>query len=185
MISIIIEKTIIEIIAITKLLVTAAKIIANETSSADNGAYNMSTILPCILPIINELTEWLNDWPIKLIIISPGAKKLINEWSNTSPLSLLKAKVRTERNRRLDTSGDNNVWAQTTKNLFTSLVYKLNAPIQLIKPNLLTPTLYLFCNSTISNKSYSFFFNFVNKTKILLVFLTLLWVTLYSNILTL
>ena len=56
-ISIIIEKTATEIIAIIKLLVTAAKIIANYTSKADSGAYNISTILPCILLIINELTE--------------------------------------------------------------------------------------------------------------------------------
>ena len=38
-----------------------AKIIAKETSRADNGAYSISTILPCILPIMNELTEWLKD----------------------------------------------------------------------------------------------------------------------------
>ena len=40
------NKTEIEIIAIKKLLVIAAKIIAIETSSADKGAYNISTILP-------------------------------------------------------------------------------------------------------------------------------------------
>ena len=55
--SIIIEKTATEIIAMTKLLVTAAKIIANDTSKADKGAYNISTIFPCILLIIKELTE--------------------------------------------------------------------------------------------------------------------------------
>ena len=47
--------------------------------------------------------------------------------------------------------------APTTKNLFTSLMYKLVAPTQFIKPNFLTPSLYLFCNSTISDNSFSFF----------------------------
>ena len=59
--SIIKENTAIEIIVIIILLVTAAKIMANDTSTADNGAYSISTILPCILPIIKELTEWLKD----------------------------------------------------------------------------------------------------------------------------
>ena len=50
--SIINEKTIIEIIAITMLLVLAAKIVAHVTSPAVRGAYSISTIFPCIFPII-------------------------------------------------------------------------------------------------------------------------------------
>ena len=40
------EKIVIEIKAIKKLLVRAANIIAIETSSADKGAYSISTIFP-------------------------------------------------------------------------------------------------------------------------------------------
>ena len=47
-------KTKIEIKAIIRLLVTPAKIIANVISVDDNGAYNISTIFPCIFPIIIE-----------------------------------------------------------------------------------------------------------------------------------
>ena len=42
---------------IIKLLVTAAKIIAKDTSKAESGAYKISTIFHCILEIIKELTE--------------------------------------------------------------------------------------------------------------------------------
>ena len=48
------KKTDIDTIPIIILLVTAAKIIEIETSSADRGAYNISTILPCIFEIIKE-----------------------------------------------------------------------------------------------------------------------------------
>ena len=41
--------------------------------------------------------------------ISPGAKKVIKEWPNTSPLSFPIAKVRTDKNNKLETRGDNKV----------------------------------------------------------------------------
>ena len=46
------EKTRIEIMAMTTLLVLAAKIVAHVTSPAVRGAYSTSTIFPCIFPII-------------------------------------------------------------------------------------------------------------------------------------
>ena len=51
------ENTIIEIIKITILLVTAANIIARDTSTADNGANKVSVMLPCIFAIIRDDTE--------------------------------------------------------------------------------------------------------------------------------
>ena len=48
---------IIEIAAIMKLLVTAAKQTEIVTSAADKGAYKRSTIFPCILPIIKDEDE--------------------------------------------------------------------------------------------------------------------------------
>ncbi len=52
------ENTMIEIIAIIILLVTAANIIAKVTSAAESGANKVSIIFPCILPIIIEEEEW-------------------------------------------------------------------------------------------------------------------------------
>ena len=49
------------------------------------------------------------------------------------------AKESTDKNNKLEISGESKVCAQTIKNLLTSLTYKLKAPVQLIKPNLLTP----------------------------------------------
>ena len=46
-----------EIKAIIMLLVTAANITATVTSPADKGAYNISTIFPCIFPIIKDEAE--------------------------------------------------------------------------------------------------------------------------------
>ena len=43
---------------IIKLLVIAAKLTANVTSPADRGAYKISTIFPCIFPIMKEEEEW-------------------------------------------------------------------------------------------------------------------------------
>ena len=63
---------------ITKALVTAAKIIEIVTSPGDNGAYNKSTMLPCIFEIIKELVEWEKLWSIIDCIISPGARKTMN-----------------------------------------------------------------------------------------------------------
>ena len=54
------ENTIIEITTIIILLVTAAKIIANVTSAADKGANKVSTIFPCIFPIIKDEAECEN-----------------------------------------------------------------------------------------------------------------------------
>ncbi len=116
-ISIIKENTITEIIKIIILLVTAASIMPKVTSNADKGAINVSIIFPWIFAIIKELTEWLNPCWIIDIAINPGAKKLINEYPNTSPLSDPRARVKTDKNRRLETKGDRRVWAQTIKNL--------------------------------------------------------------------
>ena len=71
--------------------------------------------------------------------IRPGAKKLIKGKPNTSPLSFPIANESTDRNSKLDISGESKVCAQTTKNLLTSLTYRLWAPTQFTKPNLLTP----------------------------------------------
>ena len=71
--------------------------------------------------------------------IRPGAKKLIKGKPNTSPLSSPIAREIIDKNNKLDISGESKVWAQTIKNLLTSLTYKLYAPTQLTKPNLLTP----------------------------------------------
>ena len=46
-----------EIKAIIMLLVTDASVIAIVTSPADNGAYKISTIFPCIFPIIKDDEE--------------------------------------------------------------------------------------------------------------------------------
>ena len=51
------ENTIIEIIVIIILLVTAANIIAKVTSIAERGASKVSIIFPCIFPIIKEDDE--------------------------------------------------------------------------------------------------------------------------------
>ena len=54
--------------------------IAPVTSEGDKGAYSISTIFPCILPIIKVEDECENDCWIICIAISPGAKKLIKEY---------------------------------------------------------------------------------------------------------
>ena len=51
------EKTIIEIKDIIRLLVVAAKIIDKVTSTGDKGAYSISTMFPCIFPIMMEDEE--------------------------------------------------------------------------------------------------------------------------------
>ena len=48
----------IDTIPIIKLLVTEAKVTAKVTSAAERGAYKISTIFPCIFPIIKEEEEW-------------------------------------------------------------------------------------------------------------------------------
>ena len=74
-----------------------------------------------------------------LIAINPGARKLMNEYPRTSPLLFPSAKDNTDKNKRLDTSGDSNVCCQTAMNLLHSLSHKLLKPIQLTRPNFLTP----------------------------------------------
>ena len=142
----------------------AANIIANVTSADESGAIKVSIIFPCIFPIIKDEDEceklcWIID-----IAISPGAKKLIKGKPNTFPLSFPIANESTDKNNKLDISGESKVCAQTTKNLLTSLTYRLWAPTQFIKPNLLTPIWYFYSISTISKYSYRFFKNFVKKT---------------------
>ena len=81
--------------------------------------------------------------------IKPGAKKTTNGKPKTSPLSAPIATERTRKNRRDETNGENIVCIQTFKNLSTSFLYKVQAPTQLITPNLLFPILYYFIISTI------------------------------------
>ena len=102
------------------LLVTAAKMIESETSKAESGAYNISTIFPCIFEIINELVECEKLWSIIDWIIKPGARKTIKGWPRTSPLWLPSARLRTDKKSKLDTRGDKSVCAQTIKNLLHS-----------------------------------------------------------------
>ena len=108
-------------------------------------------MFPWILPIIKDDTEWLKDWVSMLIAINPGAKKIIKECPRTSPLSFPRAKDKTDKNNKLDTSGDRSVYCQTARNLLHSLSHKLLNPIQFMKPNLLTIIWYFLFNSTISN----------------------------------
>ena len=69
------------------LLVTAAKMIANVISPGDNGAYKMSTIFPCILPIMIEDEVWAKACCIICIAMSPGARNVINGYPNAPPPS--------------------------------------------------------------------------------------------------
>ena len=113
-------KTKIEIKAIMKLLVIPAKIIASVISADDNGAYNISTMFPCILPIIIEDDVWENDCWITCIAISPGARNDINGNPKTSFLSFPIAKLRTNKKSKDVINGEKIVWIQTIKNLKTS-----------------------------------------------------------------
>ena len=92
--------------AIIKLLVTPAKIVANVTSLADNGAYKISTMFPCILPIIIDDEVWEKACCIICIAISPGARKVINGNPKASPLSFPIANESTIRNKIADTRGE-------------------------------------------------------------------------------
>ena len=83
--------------------------------------------------------------------IKPGAKKVIKGTPNTLPLSDPIAKDKTIKNRSEETRGENIVCIQTIRNLKTSFLYKVQAPTQFIKPNLLTPILYFFIISTIDS----------------------------------
>ena len=111
----------------------------------------MSTMFPWILPIMKEEDECENDCCIICIDIRPGAKKVTKGTPNTSPLSVPIASDKTNKKSKEDTSGEKIVWIQTTKNLKTSFLYKVHAPIQLIEPNLLVPILYFVLISTINS----------------------------------
>ena len=141
----------IEITAIITALVTAAKDTAIVTSAADKGAYRRSTIFPCIFEIMKDDDEWEKDCWITCIEINHGAKKDMNETPRTFPLSVPMAKDKTSKNNSEEISGEKSVCAQTFKNLKTSFWYKVQAPTQFIKPNLLVPILYFFVISTIDS----------------------------------
>ena len=83
--------------------------------------------------------------------IKPGAKKLINETPKTSPLSLPIARDNTSKKSSAEMSGEKIVCIHTIKNLNTSFLYNVQAPIQLTKPNLLVPILYLEPISTMGS----------------------------------
>ena len=138
------EKTIIEIKDIIKLLVAAAKIIDKVTSLGDKGAYSISTIFPCIFPIIIEDEEWEKACCIICIQISPGARKVIKGTPKTSPLSFPIASDKTSKNNSAEIRGENNVCIHTTKKRNTSFLYKVKKPIQFIRPNLVSLNLYLW-----------------------------------------
>ena len=108
-------------------------------------------MFPCIFPIINDEEEWEKDCWITCIEINPGAKKVIKGTPRTSPLSVPMAKDNTSKNSKDETKGEKIVCIQTIKNLKTSFLYKVQAPIQFINPNLLDPILYFFVISTIDS----------------------------------
>ena len=109
-------------IPIIKLLVAEARATAVVTSPADKGAYKISTIFPCIFPIIKDEEEWEKACWMTCIAIKPGAKKVINGKPKTSPLLFPIANDKTKRNKRDETIGDKRVWTQTLRNLKTSLL---------------------------------------------------------------
>ena len=92
--------------AIMKLLVQAAKLVAKVTSPAVKGAYKMSTIFPCIFPIIIDEEECEKACFITCIAIQPGAKNVIKGKPKTSPLSFPIASESTNKNKRDVTKGD-------------------------------------------------------------------------------
>ena len=83
------------------LLVHDAKILANVISAAVNGAYKISTIFPCILPIIIDEDECENACCIICIAIKTRSKKVINGKPKTSPLSFPIAKERTKEKAKM------------------------------------------------------------------------------------
>tara|TARA_B100000212_G_C26906105_1_gene335819 strand:+ start:100 stop:417 length:318 start_codon:yes stop_codon:yes gene_type:complete len=95
--------------------------------------------------------ECEKDCWITCIEINPGAKKVINGTPRTSPLSEPIARDKTNKNSKDEISGENIVCIHTIKNLRTSFLYKVQAPIQFINPNLLFPILYFFEISTIDS----------------------------------
>ena len=81
--------------------------------------------------------------------INHGARKVIKGNPSISDLPLPIATDKTNKNSKEDMIGDKSVWTQTIKNLRTSFLYNVQKPIQFIKPNLLTPSLYFVLISTI------------------------------------
>ena len=77
----------------------AARFVAKVISAAIKGAYKISTMLPCIFPIIIDDDECENDCWITCIAIKPGARKSINEKPRTSPLSFPIANESTIKNK--------------------------------------------------------------------------------------
>ena len=118
---------------IIKLLVVAARAIADITSAADNGAYKISTMFPCILPIIKDEEEWEKDCCITCIAINPGARKTTKGNPSISDLTFPNATDKTRRNNNEEMIGDKSVCIQTIKNLRTSFLYKVHKPTQFIK----------------------------------------------------
>ncbi len=114
--------TAIATVAIITLLVHAAKFVAKVISAAVKGAYKISTILPCILPIIIDEDEWEKACCITCIAIKPGAKKLMKEKPKTSGLSLPIANVSTNKKSKEVINGEIIVCIATIRNLRTSFL---------------------------------------------------------------
>ena len=91
------------------LLVTAARVMAIVTSPADKGAYKISTIFPCIFPIIKDDDEWENDCWITCMATKPGAKKLIKGTPKTLPLSVPIANDKTNKKSNAEIRGEKRV----------------------------------------------------------------------------
>ena len=143
----------------------AARTVASVTSAAVKGAEIVSMIVPCIFPIIIDEEECENDCCITCMAINPGARKLIKFTPKTLPLSLPIANERTSKNNKDVINGEKSVCIQTAKNLKTSFLYNVQKPIQLTKPNLLSPISYFLFNSTIAKHIYYFFYKIVKKLK--------------------
>ena len=142
-------------IPIIKLLVVAAKATASVTSPADKGAYKISTMFPCIFPIIKDEEEWEKACWIICIAINPGARKVIKGKPSISDLPPPIATARTIRKSNEVIIGDKSVCTQTIKNLSTSFLYNVQKPIQFTESNLLIPNLYfLLINFVLFSKKY-------------------------------
>ena len=85
----------------------AAKVMAIVISPGLSGAYNISTSVFCIFPIIIDDAECEKDCCIiPDIHISPGAKKVMKEKPKTLDLSLPIANERTSKKRSDVISGE-------------------------------------------------------------------------------
>ena len=114
------------------LLVHDANVIAKVISAAVKGAHKISTRVFCIFPIIIDEEECEKACCMTADIhIRPGAKKAMNEYPKTSPLSFPIAKDKTKRNKRDVIKGEKIVCIQTVMNLLHSFNHKEYAPNQL------------------------------------------------------